>query len=42
MRRIAAFSVIIALACSVFAGTAFFASAVTAQEAMAAAKPELY
>ncbi|MBO4934838.1 MAG: family 16 glycosylhydrolase [Clostridia bacterium] len=42
MRKIAAFSVIIALACSVFAGTAFFASAVTAQEAMAAAKPELY
>lgn len=42
MRKIAAFAIITALICSVLCGTAFFASAVSASEAMAAAKPELY
>ena len=42
MRKAAAFIIIIALLCSVFAGTAFFASADSVEEAMAAAKPELY
>ena len=42
MRKAAALTIIIALICSVFGGAVFFASAVTAAEAMAAAEPELY
>ena len=42
MRKIAAFAIITALICSVLCGTAFFASAVSAEEAMTAARPELY
>ena len=42
MRKTTAFIIVIALIFSVLAGTVFFASAAPLDEAMAAAKPELY